>query len=118
MRWPSTYASSVNAVCHIAKPRTIGAASINVSSARRHQPITNASINAKMEVVSAPKPNVKPIQNQIRDFREMDETKRTYRCSKAWQKWSTQADCNFSVKNPDHDKCWFLTLQGECNRED
>jgi hypothetical protein len=54
----------------------------------------------------------------IRDFREPIVGCLTYRCRMAWQRWLTQADCHYSVKHPEHERCCNQDIFGQCIREE
>jgi hypothetical protein len=105
--------------CLCARPRTIGANNINAVFPPHRRSTTVAPSSEKTAVASvSPRSGIATRPNQIRDFREQNSDHVTYRCLKSWQQWFTQSDCHYAIKNPEHDRCWYQTLQGECNRED
>lgn len=118
MGWPSTCAWTP-AACQCANRPTSGKSSTNANFHRRRRRteghmVKDACSREKTGVASAQRPSA----NAVRDFREENKDRKTYRCLKAFLGWFLQRDCNYAVKDPDHDKCWRLTWAGECKRED
>ena len=51
------------------------------------------------------------------DYRQYICGCRVVSCVRAHEVWGRQKDCEYAVRDPNKDRCWYLNSDGICERD-